>query len=156
MILSDSLWTPRTEWPVLRTLTYCSILSAIVCTMIFAAGVGGQQDSGPLNILNNRGPGEGGLNNIVETGSVEVYIQQPSGAPVEGVAVVTLTNLSGQVYRQATTKTGFVSFNNVAPTEYKILVVSPAYARAVKQVEAPRSSSASVSPNRTTAAFDAA
>jgi tetratricopeptide (TPR) repeat protein len=134
----------RTEWPLLRILTYCSILLGIGCALGFPAGVCGQQDSGPLNILNNRGPGEGGLNNIVETGNVEVYIQQPSGAPVEGVAVVTLMNLSGQVYRQTTTKTGFVSFNNVAPTEYKIQVVSPAYERAVKQVDASRKSSAKV------------
>src|ERR1700682_1483182 len=138
MITPDLFIDTRTGLAMLRALTCCSILSAIVCTMLIPAGVCRQQDPGTFNILNNRGPGEGGLNNIVETGSVEVYIQEPGGTPVEGLAVVTLTNLSGQVYRQATTKTGFVSFNNVAPTEYKIQVVSPAYARAVKQIEAPR------------------
>jgi tetratricopeptide (TPR) repeat protein len=97
------------------------------------------------NVLNNRGlPGEGGFHNVIDTANVEVYIQQPGGAPVQGVAVVTLYSLSGQFYRQGTTKTGVMRFNDVAPTEYKVQVVSPAYARAVKEVDAPSNSSAKV------------
>src|SRR6202140_4188456 len=131
---------------MLRTLPYCPIFLVLVCALVFPAGVCGQQDTGPLgNVLGNRGlPGEGGFHNVIDTSNVEVYIQQPGGAPIEGVAVVTLYSLSGQFYRQGTTKTGVMRFNDVAPTEYKVQVVSPAYARAVKQVDAPSNSSAKV------------
>jgi hypothetical protein len=81
-------------------------------------------------------PGTGGLNAVVATSQLEIHVQEPTGAPVEGVAVVTLTNLGGQFYRQGTTKAGYITFNNVAPTEYTVQVVAPAYERALKQVEA--------------------
>jgi len=81
-------------------------------------------------------PGTGGLNAVVATSQLEIQVQEQTGAPVQGVAVVTLTNLAGQFYRQGTTKAGYITFNNVAPTEYTVQVVAPAYERAVKQVEA--------------------
>jgi tetratricopeptide (TPR) repeat protein len=73
---------------------------------------------------------------MVPTASLDVYVQESSGASVESLAVVTLTTLAGQTYRQGTTRGGYVRFNELAATEYKIQVVAPAYERAVKQVEA--------------------
>jgi len=73
---------------------------------------------------------------MVATASRDVYVQESSGASVESLAVVTLTTLAGQTYRQGTTRGGYVRFNELAATEYKIQVVAPAYERAVKQVEA--------------------
>jgi tetratricopeptide (TPR) repeat protein len=77
-----------------------------------------------------------GLEGIVPTASLDVYVQESNGAPVESLAVVTLTTLAGQIYRQKTTQGGYVRFNELAATEYKIQVVAPAYERAVNQVEA--------------------
>jgi tetratricopeptide (TPR) repeat protein len=73
---------------------------------------------------------------MVSTASLDVYVQESNGAPVESLAVVTLTTLAGQIYRQKTTQGGYVRFNELAATEYKIQVVAPAYERAVNQVEA--------------------
>ena len=89
-------------------------------------------------------PGTGGLNAVVATAHLDIYVQEANGAPVESLAVVTLTNLAGQVYRQGTTKAGYVRFNDVAPTEYQIQVVAPAYERTVKNVDALADSSTRV------------
>ena len=80
--------------------------------------------------------GVAGLEGMIPTASLDVYVQESNGAPVESVAVVTLITLAGRTYRQETTKSGYVRFNELAPTEYKIQVVAPAYERAAKQVEA--------------------
>jgi len=59
-----------------------------------------------------------------------------NGGTGGGVAVVTLTNLAGQFYRQGTTKAGYITLImwRRLSTRYKSL--RPAYERAVKQVEA--------------------
>jgi tetratricopeptide (TPR) repeat protein len=53
-------------------------------------------------------------------------------------------NLTGQVYRQTTTNEAHLKFNDIAPTEYKIQVMSPVYARALKEVVAPANASTRV------------
>ena len=101
-----------------------------------------QSTSGLGNVLNNRGlPGEGGLNAIIATANLDLYIQEAGGGPVEGLAVVTLITLSGQVYRQGNATTGYIRFSDIAPTEYKLQVVAPAYERAVKQLDVPANAS---------------
>ncbi len=130
---------------MLRTLTYRSTF-AFTCAMLFAATIPAQQSTSPLgNVLGARAlPGENGFNAVIATSNVDIYVQEASGAPVEGITVITLKTLSGQFYRQATTKAGYLRFNDVAPSEYTIQVVAPAYERAVKQVDAPANSSARV------------
>jgi tetratricopeptide (TPR) repeat protein len=94
-------------------------------------------------VLGARGlPGETGFDAVIATANVDIYVQEASGAPVESLAVVTLRTLAGQFYRQGTTKAGYVRFNDVAPTEYTVQVVAPAYEKALKQVDAPANSSA--------------
>ena len=130
---------------MLRALTYRSTF-AFTCAMLFAATIPAQQSTSPLgNVLGARAlPGENGFNAVIATSNVDIYVQEASGAPVEGITVITLKTLSGQFYRQATTKAGYLRFNDVAPSEYTIQVVAPAYERAVKQVDAPANSSARV------------
>jgi tetratricopeptide (TPR) repeat protein len=77
-----------------------------------------------------------GVSGIVQPTDVEIYIQGPNGTPVEGVAVVSLVKLNGQLYRQGTAKAGHVRFNDVAPTEYAIQVVAPGFGKVVKQIDA--------------------
>lgn len=118
----------------------------IAFAMLSPATVPAQQSTSPLgNVLGARAlPGENGFNAVIATSNVDIYVQEAGGAPVENVAVVTLLTLSGQFYRQGTTKAGYIRFNDVAPTEYKIQVVAPPYERELKAVDAPADSSVRV------------
>ena len=116
---------------MLRARTYLYIILWIASATSFPAIARARQSSVP------RDPsGVAGLEGMIPTASLDVYVQESNGAPVESLAVVTLTTLAGRIYRQETTKGGYVRFNDLAATEYKIQVVAPAYERAVKQVEA--------------------
>ena len=126
----------QTEWAMLRTITFPFFALSIVCAAILPVALSAQQPVAGDGLGARGLPGTGGLNAVVATSQLEIHVQEPTGAPVEGVAVVTLTNLAGQFYRQGITKAGYITFNNVAPTEYTVQVVAPAYERAVKQVEA--------------------
>src|SRR6266446_790640 len=127
-----------------RTRTDLCILLSIVCASVLSAEALAQTATSG-NALGNRGlPGEGGLHSVIATANVDIYVQEPNGAPVESLAVVTLTTLAGQVYQQGTTKAGYVRFNDVPPTEYRIQVVAPAYERATKNVDALANSSTRV------------
>lgn len=123
----------------------CISLSALIA-IVFTAAAAAQQSTSPLgNVLNTPArPGNNGFDAVVDTASLDIYLQQQSGLPIEGVAVVTLLNLSGQVYRQVTTKEAHLTFNYIPSTEYTIQVVSPVYERAMKQVLAPNNASARV------------
>jgi len=115
---------------MLRARTYLYIILWIASATSFPAIARARQSSVP------RDPsGVAGLEGMIPTASLDVYVQESNGAPVESLAVVTLTTLAGRIYRQETTKGGYVRFNDLAATEYKIQVVAPAYERAVKQVE---------------------
>jgi tetratricopeptide (TPR) repeat protein len=116
---------------MLRTITRCFLALAITCATFFPGIVSARQSTGrdPSGV----GVGTAGM---IPSASLDVYVQESNGAPVESLAVVTLTTLAGRIYRQETTKGGYVRFNDLPPTEYKIQVVAPAYERAVNQVEA--------------------
>jgi tetratricopeptide (TPR) repeat protein len=121
---------------MLRAITFPFLALSIACAVIVPAALSAQQPVAGDGLGGRGLPGTGGLNAVVATAELEIHVQEPTGSPVEGVAVVTLTSLAGQFYRQGTTKAGYITFNNVAPTEYTVQVVAPAYERAVKQVEA--------------------
>ena len=116
---------------MLRARTYLYIILPMALAALCPAIVSARQASLPSDPS-----GVAGLEGMIPTASLDVYVQESNGAPVESLAVVTLTTLAGRIYRQETTKGGYVRFNDLAATEYKIQVVAPAYERAVKQVEA--------------------
>ncbi|MGB6497178.1 MAG: tetratricopeptide repeat protein [Candidatus Acidiferrum sp.] len=68
-------------------------------------------------------------------GSIDVYLKGPNGTALDSSAVVTLTKLSGEFVDQQTAKNGYVRFNGVRATEYKIQVLAPKYEAVVKQLE---------------------
>jgi tetratricopeptide (TPR) repeat protein len=131
---------------MLRRLTHRYILLLLagmvlfpIDLALFPAEVFAQQAN--VGSLGTRGlPGSGGLNGMIETANLDISINDPTGAPLQGMAVVTLAKINGQVYRQSIAKKGYVRFSDVAPTEYTVQVVAPAYERAVKQLEARGSS----------------
>jgi tetratricopeptide (TPR) repeat protein len=81
-------------------------------------------------------PGLNQLNLDVKTSRVEIYIKGPDGKPMEGVVQVTLVNLAGQAYRQATAKAGVARFGDVAATQYKVLVAAPGFERETREIDA--------------------
>jgi len=127
------------------TRVYRTTFSAVL-GMLFATTAAAQQSTSTMgNVLGARSlPGNSGFDAVIETANLDIYLQQQNGAPIQGFAVVTLINLSGQVYRQVTTKDAHLVFNDIAPTEYKVQVVSPVYERAVMEVQAPSNASARV------------
>jgi len=67
---------------------------------------------------------------------LDLYIKGPNGKAIEGTAVVTLTKLDGQFYKQATAKDGHVRFNELAQSEYNVQILAPGFARLKKQIDA--------------------
>jgi len=116
----------------------CRAFCLSVLAISFPVTVPAQQSTSQLgNVLNAPvRPGNSGFDGVIETSNLDVSLQQQNGAPNQGTVIVTLLNLTGQVYRQTTTKEAHLRFNDIAPTEYKVQVVAPAYERAVQQVEA--------------------
>src|ERR1700682_5541904 len=115
---------------MLRALTCCCLALLIACVMFFPTILLGSQGRDPS------GAGVGGLEGMVPTASLDVYVQESNGAPVDSLAVVTLTTLAGKIYQQKTTKGGYVRFNELPASEYRIQVVAPAHQRGLRQVEA--------------------
>ncbi len=72
----------------------------------------------------------------IELVDIDVTIKGPDGAPAEGAALVTVSKMSGQIYRQATSKGGHLRLNELAQTEYNIFVVAPGFARVKQQIDA--------------------
>ena len=77
-----------------------------------------------------------GSETVVVAIDLNIHLEDPDGKTVQGQAVVTLTKLSGEFYRQETTRNGHVVFTFVAPTEYNVQVVAQAYQRTLKYVDA--------------------
>src|ERR1035438_6913831 len=83
-----------------------------------------------------------GINNgiggetVVATVDLDVRLKDPDGKPVQGTAVVTLTKLSGELFRQEHTNTGRIVFTFVPPTEYNVQVVAQSYQRTAKLIDA--------------------
>jgi tetratricopeptide (TPR) repeat protein len=128
----------------LRLSTYLSFVSLFAVALCAPTRSFSQQPT-PDFALGGKGlPGTTGLNGVIATSNLDVFIKEPSGEPFRGTAVVTLTKLDGQVYRQSTAQVGYFRFSDVAPTEYTIQVVATAYERAVKRLDAQGNSLMSV------------
>src|SRR5258708_15934696 len=81
-------------------------------------------------------PGAGGANAMVATFDLDVSVQGPDGAVIEGAAVVTVMKVNGQFYRQGTTEKGNVRVNAVAQTEYTKQVIARGFERVEKRIDA--------------------
>jgi tetratricopeptide (TPR) repeat protein len=114
---------------MLRTLT-CYCVTLLTAVMFFPKILPAGQGRDPS------GAGVGGLAGMVPTASLDIYLRESNGTPVDSVAVVTLTTLAGTIYQQKTAKGGYVRFNELAASEYNIHVVAPAHQRGASQVEA--------------------
>jgi tetratricopeptide (TPR) repeat protein len=80
-------------------------------------------------------PGQAHLEDAEKQGDVDVYLKGPNGDPLQGSAVLTLTKMDGAFVDQQTSKNGYVRFNGIRESEYRIQVLAPKYEAVVKQVE---------------------
>src|SRR5260370_23001116 len=108
----------------------------IILGLVWFSGLAlcvGEQEVALRNLARGAGlPGAGGANAMVATFDLDVSVQGPDGAVIEGAAVVTVMKVNGQFYRQGTTEKGNVRFNAVAPTEYTIQAIAPGFERVEK------------------------
>ncbi len=79
--------------------------------------------------------GQAHMEDADKQGDIDVFVKGPTGAPLDSSAVLTLTRLNGEFIDQKTAKNGYVRFNGVRATEYRIQVLAPKYEAAVKQLE---------------------
>jgi tetratricopeptide (TPR) repeat protein len=79
--------------------------------------------------------GTGG-ESIVATVDLDIRLKDPDGKPIQGTAVITLTKLSGELYRQEHSNSGRIVFTFVPPTEYNVQVVAQSYQRLAKVIDA--------------------
>jgi tetratricopeptide (TPR) repeat protein len=78
---------------------------------------------------------------VVATVNLDIHLSDPDGKPIQGAAVITLTKLSGEMFRQEHTTAGHIVFTFVPPTEYNVQVVAQAYHPTVQLVDAQGSKS---------------
>src|SRR5712692_10421996 len=105
------------------------IILALACRSVLPLSVAAQEVTPPVVSRGAGLLGAAGPNAMVGTIDLDVSVQGPDGAVIEGAAVVTVMKLNGQFYRQGTTEKGNVRFNAVAPTEYTIQVIAPGFER---------------------------
>jgi Flp pilus assembly protein TadD len=68
--------------------------------------------------------------------SLDITVRGPNGAPIQEMALVTLSTMAAGVYKQATTMAGHAVFEDVAPTRYSMEVIAPGFERGVKEFDA--------------------
>ena len=68
--------------------------------------------------------------------SLDITVRGPNGAPIQEMALVTLSTVTGGVYKQATTMAGHAVFDDVASTRYSMEVVAPGFEKGVKEFDA--------------------
>ena len=91
------------------------------------------QGNGSGMVVNT--PLSGGLTRSIAIIDLDLQITGPNGAPIEGMAVVTMTQLNGQIYRQSTARAGYLRMNEVPQSEYNVLVVAPGFGRITKLID---------------------
>ena len=69
------------------------------------------------------------------SGNLTVYVQGPGGAPFDQLAVVELTDLTGQFRQQSTTRSGTAEFTGLVSDSYALSVTAVGYQRATEQFQ---------------------
>ncbi len=67
-------------------------------------------------------------------GSVSVHVREQDGSPLGRLALVTVTSLTNQFYKQATTMGGVAEFQGMMAGTYTVKVVAPGYENANEEV----------------------
>jgi tetratricopeptide (TPR) repeat protein len=102
----------------------------LACSVLLPADVFAQRPGSPPG-----GRGSNGVGPPFANQNVKIYLQTANGGPVDQLAVVILTAMTGQNVQQATTHAGWAQFSDVAPGSYNVEVVAPGYERAVERLD---------------------
>jgi len=107
------------------------------------------QEPMPLTLSGDSGLpgsiGNPGLSAAVMASRLEILILDPGGNLIDKEAIITLASQTGKPYRQGTAKAGFVKFSDLAPSQYKIVVLAAGFERETVQVDAETNSEATIS-----------
>jgi tetratricopeptide (TPR) repeat protein len=138
-----------------RILKYLRVILIVSCGFLLpvegwagkpAAEPGGQV---PFSSNPNVTAGQAQLEDAEKQADIDVYVKGPNGAPLDGSAVVTLTKLDGAFVDQKTAKNGYVRFNGVHATEYRIQVLAPKYQATARRLEVQERSLAKITIDMT-------
>jgi tetratricopeptide (TPR) repeat protein len=117
---------------VIRTLKSAALVLAIGCVATLPGRVSAQGNGSGMVVST---PLSGGLTRSIAIIDLDLQIKGPSGAPIEEMALVTITKLNGQIYSQATAKAGYVRINELPQSEYNVMVVAPGFGRVTKAID---------------------
>jgi tetratricopeptide (TPR) repeat protein len=115
-----------------RLLKYSAIVLGLGIAALLPAQLLAQGEGSGLPVSTQL---PGGLVGAIPVADVDLYIKAPNGEPIKGTALVTLTTLSGQLYRQGTAKDGYLRLNTLAESEYNVQVHAPGFATTKKQID---------------------
>ncbi|HYL64604.1 MAG TPA: tetratricopeptide repeat protein [Candidatus Methylomirabilis sp.] len=129
-----------------RLVVYFSLIAVFVCGSLLPTDVFAQTPGSPTGIPDPSSVLTGtSMANL--SAIAEVYVKGPKGEAVDQPAVVTLFRINGQVLDQGTTKAGFVKFDHVPFSEFKVQVIAPGYETATKQFEIAKPGAVTVTVN---------
>jgi tetratricopeptide (TPR) repeat protein len=109
-----------------------ALVLAIGCVATLPGRVSAQGNGSGMVVST---PLSGGLIRSIAIIDLDLQIKGPSGAPIEEMALVTITKLNGQIYSQATAKAGYVRINELPQSEYNVMVVAPGFGRVTKAID---------------------
>src|ERR1700730_8440083 len=106
------------------------VAGALMPAVVFPQGPPGVNRAG-------RNPdGSASLPGVVPLVDLNVFVRGPNGAPIEGMALVTLSTIKAGAFQQATAMAGYVQFHGVPPSRYTIQVIASGFESAVKEFDA--------------------
>jgi tetratricopeptide (TPR) repeat protein len=117
-----------------RTLNCPQCILTLLCCSLLPANVLAQR-AGPTPPTGGRGQTGIGQLPSVSAGNFKVFVRGADGAPVDQLALVSLTTMEGQNLQQATAHGGYAEFTGVAAGSYNVEVVAPGYDRAVERLD---------------------
>ncbi len=102
------------------------------CLLLPASGLAQRP---PVDPSGGRPPGGAAAGIVIPTSHLDVYVRDVDGGPISQMALVTVTKMSNQYWKQMTAQAGRASFDNVASGRYTVQVVAPGYVKAVEDVD---------------------
>src|SRR6266403_1041087 len=102
------------------------------CLLLPASGLAQRP---PVDPSGGRPPGGAAAGIAIPTSHLDVYVRDVDGGPISQMALVTVTKMSNQYWRQITAQAGRASFDNVASGRYTVQVVAPGSVKADEDVD---------------------
>ena len=115
----------------LRCLSVPILLAAV---LLFPSSGLSQRPLGPGADVRTGAPSTGD-SGVSAMGQLKVYVREPNGSPIRQMAIVTVTMMTRQYFRQVSTRGGYAAFEGVVAGTYSIQAVAPGYETTAEEVE---------------------